>query len=1024
MNKIVVEALIHLYALLAYGNKTADKLIARSFVESYLKKNFSSKIVTEQLQVFENYYNDLIQDEKQPDFNADLLDIGKKINKQLHQKQKYFVIINLLQFIKHWLSGSSTTLSSDPSIEAIHKISDVFLIDNKEFSDLYNYIFNSIYKVVNKHKVLLVHDNPYISIKEINTLQHNGLEGDLLFYNISITNTFLFKYTGTDKLQLQGKTIFSNHIYILDKGASIRGEEIKPIYYSNITGSLLKLQNSQKVQLQVKSIKFNFPNSKNGIHKFSFLGESGKMLGIMGGSGTGKSTLLNILNGSLMPNSGSISINGYEIHENKNLLKGLIGYIPQDDLLIDELSVYQNLFYSAKLCFGNLSETEIIQRVDKTLNELDLFEIRNLKVGNPLNKFISGGQRKRLNIALELIREPSILFVDEPTSGLSSSDSERVIDLLKKQALCGKYIVINIHQPSADIFKQFDDILLLDKRGYPIYFGNPIDAISYFKEIAGMIDAEDSICKTCGNLNPEEILQTIELKEIDEYGEFLTKRKITPEEWYDHFNKKLQKTEVKNEKLDLPINSFKVPNLFNQFRIFSIRNLLAKIADSQYMVISLFVTPLLAFVLSILTKYMVGVEGNPNKYIFFDNENIPAFIFMAIIVALFVGLIVSAEEIFRDKKILKREAFLNLSQISYYNSKIFFLFVLSAIQTLLFVLIGNAVLEINGMNLSFWIVLFSASCFANMVGLNISSAFKSAVTIYIIIPLVLVPQILLSGVIVKFDKLHNSLSSQENVPLIGDVMTSRWAYEAMMVKQFKDNEYQKVFFDLEQQISEASFTMNYKIPRLIQIIGTTIKKIDDSQFSAKKTTNLELIYNELIRIKDRFGIDLIGEENKKKDFITCDENRLVKLRADLYLLKTSVSKHVAKLMDVKDSKVIGLEEANGKDYIFKLKQKYSNQRVNEFVLNNREIERVKVIRNELIQLYEPIFLFPKSKVGRAHFYAPKKNIGNFEIDTFWFNILAIWFMSLVLYIALWQNYLQRLVEFIETRKFKKSLEIN
>ena len=126
---------------------------------------------------------------------------------------------------------------------------------------------------------------------------------------------------------------------------------------------------------------------------------------------------------------------------------------------------------------------------------------------------------------------------------------------------------------------------------------------------------------------------------------------------------------------------------------------------------------------------------------FGENENIPAYMFMSVVVALFIGLTVSAEEIIRDKKIRKREAFLNLSKGSYLWSKISIMFLLSAFQTLTFVLVGNKILGIEGMYSDYWFVLFSISCFANILGLNISSAFNSAVTIYILIPFLIIPQL-------------------------------------------------------------------------------------------------------------------------------------------------------------------------------------------------------------------------------------------------------------------------------------------
>ncbi len=173
----------------------------------------------------------------------------------------------------------------------------------------------------------------------------------------------------------------------------------------------------------------------------------------MGGSGAGKSTLLNVLNGVEVPSAGEVLINGKNIHKDKDAVKGVIGHVTQDDLLIEELTVYQNLFYNAKLCFGNLTDEEIGKKCHSLLADLGLSETRDLKVGSPLEKTISGGQRKRLNIGLELIREPSVLYVDEPTSGLSSRDSENIMDLLKELALKGTLIFVVIHQPSSDISK-------------------------------------------------------------------------------------------------------------------------------------------------------------------------------------------------------------------------------------------------------------------------------------------------------------------------------------------------------------------------------------------------------------------------------------------------------------------------------------------------------------------------------------------------------------------------------------------
>mgnify|MGYP001552146944 CR=1 FL=1 len=177
-----------------------------------------------------------------------------------------------------------------------------------------------------------------------------------------------------------------------------------------------------------------------------------------------------------------------------------------------------------------------------------LYETKDLKVGSPLEKTISGGQRKRVNIALELIREPSILFVDEPTSGLSSRDSENIMDLLKELALRGKLIFVVIHQPSSDIFKMFDKLLILDVGGYPIYYGNPVEAVVYFREATKLVDKQTGSCSECGNVNAEQIFNIIETKIVDEYGRQTQQRKITPETWTQIYKQKVEIHDL--EKLD------------------------------------------------------------------------------------------------------------------------------------------------------------------------------------------------------------------------------------------------------------------------------------------------------------------------------------------------------------------------------------------------------------------------------------------------------------------------------------------
>jgi hypothetical protein len=207
-------------------------------------------------------------------------------------------------------------------------------------------------------------------------------------------------------------------------------------------------------------------------------------------------------------------------------------------------------------------------------------------------------------------------------------------------------------------------------------------------------------------------------------------------------------------------------------------------------------------------------ETNELGYTFIGNSNLPVYIFMSVIISIFMGLTVSAEEIIKDRKILKREAFLNLSWSSYLVSKVTVLLILSAIQALSFVVLGNTIMEIKGMYLHYWIILFSCWVSANMIGLVISDSFKTVVTIYILIPFLVIPQIILSGVIVKYEKLNPSISSPERIPGYGEIITARWGYEALAVHQFMENAYMSEFYGLNKVMSQCEFKKNYWVKNL------------------------------------------------------------------------------------------------------------------------------------------------------------------------------------------------------------------
>jgi len=695
----------------------------------------------------------------------------------------------------------------------------------------------------------------------------------------------------------------------------------------------------------------------------------------MGASGAGKTTLLNVLAGLEKPTKGSIKINGIDIHEGNNSVHGVIGYVSQDDLLIEELTVYENLYYNTRLCFGNATEEEINSRIDKVLTDLGLEQRKNLRVGSALDKTISGGQRKRLNIALELIREPAVMFLDEPTSGLSSRDSENVIDLLKELSLKGKLVFVVIHQPSSDIYKIFDKMIIMDTGGYPAYYGSPVEGVKYFKKATLQADSNRGQCEVCGNVNPEQIFNIIEARVVDEYGQVTSKRKVTPPQWFEMFkaNFRLQKLEHETEQ---PPRSLDLPNKIKQALTFGARDLRSKVSNRQYMIINLLEAPFLGLLLAFIVKYKTS--GNATDYVFRFNDNIPAFLLMSVVVALFMGLTVSAEEIIRDRKILKRESFLHLSWNSYVASKAGILFTMSAIQMFLFVVVSHWILEIKGMTIAFWFVLFSTACFANLLGLNISAAFKSAVTVYILIPLLLIPQMILSGLLFSYDKLNNTISQRGKVPMIADFMVSRWAFEAMTVHQFVNNEYEESFYKYHREQSQANFKATFLAEELRR----------------RNTPKDAGMIQKALLFEPLGGSDIVGKDGFDK-------------WVDQY------QKHYRKVYNNSETtidKLMAFHEKTGwsvNDY----KNKYYNESLNDLVRNVHAGDPLIEYGGELVQQIDPIFQAPSpSWAGdyRTGFFLPQKNIWGTLVPTYVFNTITIWLMCMVLYVTLAARIPQRM----------------
>lgn len=955
MTDILLSSFLSLFAL--FGKKEqVDEAWAETMLVNFLRHQFGIRNIDTYL----GFYGDLrstydLMDDEDLDTQGSVRSICSALQGKIKTKEKSLLLLRLMEFCGYKEGHGDDLFKA--MVETLE-------IPEEQFKMFADFVANRETEQVMLHQL-------------------EDTEGQLKTLLDPHSGMLLFTYTGPDTVMLNDVPVLSGAYQVWLQSSVLKGKNRKPVYYSTILRAYQKANGleedkNHQVEFCGRDINFRFPNSNNGTHNLSFTLQSGELLAIMGGSGTGKTTLLSLLNGSMRPQEGTITINGHDIAEPE--AKNLIGFVPQDDLLIEELTVYQNLWYTAKLCFEGMDEKGIDERVIKTLKDLGLDAIKDLKVGSAINKYISGGQRKRLNIALELIREPAVLFLDEPTSGLSSSDTEMVINLLKEQTYKGKLIIVNIHQPSSDVYKLFDRLWLLDKGGYPVYDGNPINAITYFKEAAAYADAETSACPTCGNVNPEVVLNIIDEKALNNTGEISEERKVTPEQWHKMYLDNRPEFSQPNVS-DVPHSDQKKPGPLKQFAIFLRRNIHTKITNVQYLCITLLEAPLLALVCSFLTRY-----APPEGYTVMDNKNLVSYFFMAVIVATFIGMSGSAEEIIKDRALLKRESFLHLSYGSYIWSKIIYMAGVSLIQTLLFILVGNYIMGLHGLFAEWWLILFVTAFLSNLMGLLLSQCLSSVVAIYISIPMLLIPQILLCGLVVSFSDLTPK-STTGNVPLIGDIIPSRWSYEALAVTSFTDNPYEAPFFELDKQKYENQFYNMGVLNELQSQLET--KKDEEKKGKPVDPMHLETIRMNLPEITSYCQMKPYQGDysyTSLYDYMKEAENILAK-RSNEATLKA-------------DNKMAAMIREQGKESILQLKRDNYNIKLEDCVIGADQRQMLDVIDGHLVPRMSIIYLTPRSQCGRAPFYSSEKIIGSWHIKTLWFNMSVLLLMCIILIILL------------------------
>ncbi|MBN2533702.1 MAG: ATP-binding cassette domain-containing protein [Spirochaetales bacterium] len=654
----------------------------------------------------------------------------------------------------------------------------------------------------------------------------------------------------------------------------------------------------------VDHLTYRFKNNKIGIDDLSFEAKSGELIGIMGASGAGKSTLLQLLLGYLKPYSGQVLVNGADFYEHFDKVRNYIGYVPQDDLLFENLTVYQNLYYAAKIRMPGRSKKEINFLIESVLKDIGLLDKKNLKVGNPVQKVLSGGQRKRLNIGLELLADPDLFFLDEPTSGLSSKDSEMIISLLSRLSKRGKIVFVIIHQPGSDIYKKFDKLLLLDVGGKCAYYGNSLKAIRYFKKFFPLRD--DFIeCPSCGNVNPEIIFNVLEKKELgkdglplytrkQDWGKgfekiirtlfrkprqiLLPHRRYDPDYWKQLYLSKITTAEEQEDQAEQVVTKELPPakkrTIFTRLKILISlfrRNFVEKLNDRTNMIMTFLVPFILGLILSFLLK------GGTSPYMFFANTQFTKYLFLSSIIFIFFGLMASVNEVIKDRPILIREKIVDIKPWQYLISKSITFSLFAFLQVVVFVSLGFVILKIpvfpppelshlpmGNFYLYFILMGFVTTYAAFALGILVSSLLRSGLAAFNIIPLIIIPQIIFGGMFVQFTDMGKVMNRV--VPVYSDITFARWSYEGLLAgSEYFNPLYQVTDTDrimlIRQEYEKGQWDSNEIIYTPIAQLKSRVKdplppKISVKEFEDRIEKELEKDYPELKEtIKNYYAID-------------------------------------------------------------------------------------------------------------------------------------------------------------------------
>lgn len=570
--------------------------------------------------------------------------------------------------------------------------------------------------------------------------------------------------------------------------------------------------------LQVRGLTRDFVRAGRVVDNIDFSLKRGELACILGPSGSGKSTLLSMLAGHLEPSFGSIFYNNERLTPHSANLRRHIAFIPREDILDEAMTVQEHVYQASVVRRPRLAHSDRLRRVSTVLNFVGIGHLADRSVGRAGERTISDGERTRLNLSLDLTGTAEVFLIDEPISGLSSGDAERVIETLENMAE-GKILICTLHRPAQTLLNRFKKVMVLDTHGQMAFWGSPQEMVSYFRNAARELKLRipHEAVSAGGADYVFEVLDA-------PFRRVGSRLRENPNLWQERFEKYSYSAKNKNaaaleepehSRRSIPKARTRTPiELWRLFHLWVMRTLLARVRSRMGLYAMLLEGPVLAA----LIAGTLRASSDPT-YTFYKSLHVTEYLFLSLVLAMFFGLTDAACEILRDRPLLRRESNYKLFTPGYLAAKVLVLTAIAGVQCGLYLLIGNAILGIHYMFWGHFAVMMLTAFIGIALSLMVSAFVRTERVALNIVPLLLVPQILLAGALIRFEDMnefsphipeglippsvdkrlsnlrhrvayqdaitHNITSKP--VPLIADLCPLRYAFEMMFVVQTTDN---------------------------------------------------------------------------------------------------------------------------------------------------------------------------------------------------------------------------------------------